>query len=89
MIFTAGVRWDASNWPAAEARCALGKAGVIEAHAKREGDGTSPLGVWPIRRLLFRPDQGAAAADRPADQGAGALTTAGAMRRRTRPTTAR
>jgi L,D-peptidoglycan transpeptidase YkuD (ErfK/YbiS/YcfS/YnhG family) len=40
-------------------RCALGRAGVIAAAQKREGDGASPIGVWPIRRLLFRPDVGA------------------------------
>jgi L,D-peptidoglycan transpeptidase YkuD (ErfK/YbiS/YcfS/YnhG family) len=39
-------------------RCALGKGGVVEAEAKREGDGCSPLGVWTIRRVLFRPDKG-------------------------------
>lgn len=39
-------------------RCALGKHGVIDASEKREGDGKSPLGVWPIRRLLYRPDKG-------------------------------
>jgi len=43
----------------AEVRCALGKGGVTPADAKREGDGMSPLGVWPIRRLLYRPDRGA------------------------------
>lgn len=39
-------------------RCALGKGGVVDADAKREGDGCSPLGVWTIRRILFRPDKG-------------------------------
>lgn len=39
-------------------RCALGRGGVIEADAKREGDGCSPLGAWPIRRLLYREDKG-------------------------------
>jgi L,D-peptidoglycan transpeptidase YkuD (ErfK/YbiS/YcfS/YnhG family) len=39
-------------------RCALGRSGVIEADDKREGDGCSPLGAWPIRRLLYRPDKG-------------------------------
>ncbi len=39
--------------------CALGKGGVMEAD-KREGDGASPLGVWPILRVLYRPDRGAA-----------------------------
>jgi len=40
-------------------RCALGRSGVTPAEAKREGDGASPLGVWPIRRVLYRPDRGA------------------------------
>lgn len=41
-------------------RCALGKGGVVAAEDKREGDGKSPLGTWPIRRVLFRPDKGGA-----------------------------
>jgi L,D-peptidoglycan transpeptidase YkuD (ErfK/YbiS/YcfS/YnhG family) len=41
-------------------RCALGRAGVVAAMDKREGDGRSPLGVWPIRRVLYRPDRGPA-----------------------------
>ncbi len=39
-------------------RCALGKAGVVAAKDKREGDLASPAGVWPIRRVLYRPDRG-------------------------------
>jgi L,D-peptidoglycan transpeptidase YkuD (ErfK/YbiS/YcfS/YnhG family) len=39
-------------------RCALGKGGVIEASAKREGDGASPIGAWNIRRVLWRADRG-------------------------------
>ena len=39
-------------------RCALGPAGVVPAADKREGDGASPAGVWPIRRVLWRPDRG-------------------------------
>ena len=38
---------------------ALGKGGVKPAADKREGDGASPAGVWPIRHVLFRPDRGA------------------------------
>ncbi|MBI1405032.1 MAG: L,D-transpeptidase family protein [Caulobacter sp.] len=38
-------------------RCVLGKGGVVAAADKREGDGASPAGVWPIRRLLYRPDK--------------------------------
>jgi L,D-peptidoglycan transpeptidase YkuD (ErfK/YbiS/YcfS/YnhG family) len=39
-------------------RCALGPAGVVAAAAKREGDGASPGGVWPIREVIYRPDRG-------------------------------
>lgn len=38
-------------------RCALGPAGVVPAAQKREGDGASPAGVWPMRRVLYRPDR--------------------------------
>ena len=41
-------------------RCALGPAGVVEAQAKREGDGATPLGVWPMLRVVYRPDRGEA-----------------------------
>jgi L,D-peptidoglycan transpeptidase YkuD (ErfK/YbiS/YcfS/YnhG family) len=41
-------------------RCALGRSGVRPAAEKREGDLASPIGVWPIRRLLYRPDKGPA-----------------------------
>lgn len=27
---------------------------------KREGDGASPAGVWPVRRVFYRPDRGPA-----------------------------
>lgn len=37
-------------------RCAVGKAGVIPAHDKREGDNKSPLGVWIMREVWYRPD---------------------------------
>lgn len=38
----------------------FGKGGPIAADAKREGDGATPLGVWPIRAALLRPDRTAA-----------------------------
>lgn len=38
-------------------RCALGRGGVVRAACKREGDGTTPAGAWPLRRVLFRPDR--------------------------------
>jgi L,D-peptidoglycan transpeptidase YkuD (ErfK/YbiS/YcfS/YnhG family) len=36
-------------------RCALGPAGVRA--MKREGDGGTPFGVWPIRQVHYRPDK--------------------------------
>lgn len=39
-------------------RCALGRGGVIA--DKREGDGGTPAGTFPLRRLLVRTDRGAA-----------------------------
>ena len=36
-------------------RCALGRAGVVA--NKREGDGATPAGAWPLRRVLYRPDR--------------------------------
>ena len=38
-------------------RCALGRSGVVPAADKREGDGASPAGVWPIRRVMWRSDR--------------------------------
>jgi L,D-peptidoglycan transpeptidase YkuD (ErfK/YbiS/YcfS/YnhG family) len=52
----------ADGWielPGRLARCALGRAGVSPAGAKREGDGATPAGLWPLRRVLWRPDRGA------------------------------
>ena len=36
-------------------RCALGRGGIST--AKREGDGATPAGSWPLRRLLYRSDR--------------------------------
>lgn len=33
---------------------------MIAATEKREGDGASPIGVWPLRYVLYRPDRGPA-----------------------------
>lgn len=38
-------------------RCTLGKGGVIGAKQKREGDGATPLGVWRMKRVFYRPDR--------------------------------
>ena len=41
---------DGRRW-----RCALGRGGVR--HDKREGDGATPVGRFPMRRLLYRRDR--------------------------------
>lgn len=38
--------------------CALGRGGMVQ--DKQEGDGGTPLGDWPLRRLHYRADRGAA-----------------------------
>lgn len=47
-------------WPGHEARAALGRGGLVPAGIKHEGDGASPVGAWPLRRVLYRPDKGPA-----------------------------
>jgi len=37
--------------------CEIGRSGTIAADAKREGDGATPLGSWPIRAVLLRSDR--------------------------------
>jgi L,D-peptidoglycan transpeptidase YkuD (ErfK/YbiS/YcfS/YnhG family) len=39
---------------------AFGRSGAVAAAAKREGDGATPLGDWPVRAALLRPDRLAA-----------------------------
>ena len=61
MIFTA----FSDGWLAMgerEVRCALGPAGMAAAPLKREGDGATPIGAWPIRKVYYRPDRGEAPA---------------------------
>jgi L,D-peptidoglycan transpeptidase YkuD (ErfK/YbiS/YcfS/YnhG family) len=40
-----------------QVRAALGKAGTTTASTKKEGDGKSPIGIWPIRYVFYRPDR--------------------------------
>lgn len=35
--------------------CAIGREGTCAATDKREGDGCTPLGIWPVRGVLLRP----------------------------------
>ncbi len=54
---------DSEGWLATfgtrQFRCAIGRGGVVPAEGKREGDGATPLGRLPMRRLFYRPDRGA------------------------------
>lgn len=38
-------------------RCAVGRGGLRAASEKVEGDGASPIGRWPIRRVFYRADR--------------------------------
>jgi L,D-peptidoglycan transpeptidase YkuD (ErfK/YbiS/YcfS/YnhG family) len=45
------------RWAGYEVSCAFGRAGLIAAEDKREGDGATPLGIWPMRQVFWRPDR--------------------------------
>lgn len=38
-----------------EVPCAIGRSGACPANAKKEGDGCTPMGEWPVLAALFRP----------------------------------
>jgi L,D-peptidoglycan transpeptidase YkuD (ErfK/YbiS/YcfS/YnhG family) len=44
-----------ADWGAGPRRCAVGVSGIGE--KLREGDGVTPLGRWPLRRVLYRADR--------------------------------
>jgi L,D-peptidoglycan transpeptidase YkuD (ErfK/YbiS/YcfS/YnhG family) len=44
-----------ASWRGLRLRCALGRGGIRR--DKREGDGATPVGSWPMRRLLYRADR--------------------------------
>lgn len=37
--------------------CAIGRSGSTSAALKREGDGATPIGGWPLLGVLIRPDR--------------------------------
>lgn len=43
------------SWPGGSLRCVLGRGGVRT--DKREGDGATPVGRFPLRRVLWRADR--------------------------------
>jgi L,D-peptidoglycan transpeptidase YkuD (ErfK/YbiS/YcfS/YnhG family) len=45
----------AIDWGAGARRCAVGRGEI--ALKLREGDGITPLGFWPVRRVLYRADR--------------------------------
>jgi L,D-peptidoglycan transpeptidase YkuD (ErfK/YbiS/YcfS/YnhG family) len=47
--------WTLTGADGRARRCAVGRGGLRR--AKREGDGATPVGAWPLRRLLYRPDR--------------------------------
>jgi L,D-peptidoglycan transpeptidase YkuD (ErfK/YbiS/YcfS/YnhG family) len=58
------VRWIADSGDAlfgaeggACVPCRFGRSGVVPEADKREGDGASPVGEWPILAALLRPDR--------------------------------
>jgi L,D-peptidoglycan transpeptidase YkuD (ErfK/YbiS/YcfS/YnhG family) len=46
---------DTASWAGSRFRCAIGRGG--RRRDKREGDGATPVGSWPMRRLLYRADR--------------------------------
>lgn len=47
--------WPTIHWSGGDVRCALGRSGIVS--DKREGDGGTPVGCFPLRQVLFRPDR--------------------------------
>ena len=43
------------TWKHHRVRCALGKGGLSS--TKVEGDGVTPIGSWPLRRVFYRADR--------------------------------
>lgn len=43
--------------------CSIGRSGTCPADQKREGDGCTPLGRWPIRAALYHPGRSAPGPD--------------------------
>ncbi len=37
--------------------CTLGPRGILPAVSKREGDGATPAGLWPLREVFYRSDR--------------------------------
>src|SRR5262245_47607215 len=44
-----------AEWAAGARRCAVGHGGIAE--KREEGDGITPIGNWPLRRVFYRADR--------------------------------
>jgi L,D-peptidoglycan transpeptidase YkuD (ErfK/YbiS/YcfS/YnhG family) len=44
-----------ADWGKGARRCAVGRSAIAEKH--REGDGITPVGTWPLRRVFYRTDR--------------------------------
>lgn len=60
----APMQWTVRPWPGGghiletggfAMRCTIGRGGVRV--DKREGDGATPIGIWPLREAFYRPDR--------------------------------
>ena len=43
------------SWNGNEVRCSIGRGGITS--EKKEGDGATPAGTFPLRRVMYRPDR--------------------------------
>lgn len=57
MIVTIDTEGGTVTTPGLTSACAIGRGGACAAADKREGDGRTPRGDWPIRAALVRPDR--------------------------------
>jgi L,D-peptidoglycan transpeptidase YkuD (ErfK/YbiS/YcfS/YnhG family) len=57
VILIADTRAALLRTPLGDIPCNIGWSGTIAAKNKKEGDGATPLGDWPIRGVLLRPDR--------------------------------
>lgn len=60
MIVTVDTASRTLAWGGAVHACEIGRGGACAAEAKREGDGRTPRGDWPVLGALLRPDRGVA-----------------------------
>lgn len=44
-------------WQGQELRCAIGRGGFCDPENRTEGDGTTPIGRWKMRRVFYRADR--------------------------------